>query len=314
MVVHGELFGTVAHMMTDKVIGELVRESAGRASDGTCAHLIPEPATVHVKAGGSVPIGARLKESRAGTVKAGPGTAGGTVAPAAAQADPLATFTYIALDPKPAGGRDVVTFTHVSKQGRAAPQTVTVIYDEDEEPTFPRTISGTIGGFNNGDGQHTQWDGSVVLQLRGTDPVTHNPDSQPTYEIASGSVHWTSSLDAPCRGSGEGTLSASQLGGVITITPERTEAGWHWDMLLHAPSQGTTRTMPVNGVCPDPNGGPDHAVEEDANADYLALGYNTYGNHPTNYTSPDLVNFTGEGMATSQAGNQQWRWGLTGAR
>jgi hypothetical protein len=311
MVVYGDLFGAVAHMITEGVVQELVRESTGRANDGTCAHLVAEPATVHVKPGATVAIGARLTEApRLRPVKASQGSAGGTVSPAEAQASPVATFTYSALPSRPEGGKDTVTFTHVSNQGRAVPKTVTIIYDE----AFPRTISGTIGGLNKGDGMNTNWDGTLVLQLRDQDPRTGRPDAEPTYQIVDGSVHWTSKLESPCSGDGEGTLSASQLVGVLTIRPTRTPTGWRWSMLITGKRAATGRTMPVNGTCPSPPDNHPEPVEADAYSDYLAFGYNTYDSHasqPENYTSPDLVDFTGRGIATNDAGNQQWRWRLT---
>jgi hypothetical protein len=198
MVVYGDLFGATAHMITEGIVQELVRESAGRASGGACAHLVPEPQTVHVKPGTTVAIAARLTEApRSKPVKAGQGSAGGAVAPAEADANPVATFTYFALSVRPPGGTDTVTFTHVSKQGRAVPKTVTIIYDE---MPFPNRYEGTWTRIITVD------DVGTIETIHGTAVYVRNPLFGPElngqtsipYDIESASVTWTMSGSHTC--------------------------------------------------------------------------------------------------------------------
>jgi hypothetical protein len=157
--------------------------------------IVPEPLEVHVKPGKSVAIGARLNDAqgapRSGTITATDGSAGGTVRPSAAQADPKAAFTYIALPARPPGGVDKVTFRHVSKQGKASAE-MTVIYDDVPhlptrfEGTWTRTFEGgpSFAGFRE--------------TVQGTAVFVRNPLFGPEldgytsipYDVESASISW----------------------------------------------------------------------------------------------------------------------------
>ncbi len=271
MVIHGELFGTVAHMMTEKIIGELARESSGRASNGTCAHLVPEPASVHVKPGGTVAIGARLTESpRPKPVKASQGSAGGTVSPAEAEAAPVATFTYTALSSRPAGGKDTVTFTHVSRQGRASAKTMTVIYDE--VPHLPTRYEGAWTRTYYGN--EFAYPG-LVLQIQGTALFVRHPTfaavpdglSSVPYPVESANVTWSASgsgsFDGTCihtySGSGSDAWSAGDRSSPgMTLedvtnnasAPKPEPAPYYYSMTASNPEPyGGTFTDSLSGQC-----------------------------------------------------------------
>lgn len=151
MAILGMLFGTLARLVPEDFIGELVSGSASRAGGGVCARIVPDPPTVHIKPGGSVAINAGLNDADGaplqGSVKALAQRA--TVTPAEAQADPTARFTYAALSTSPPGHTDTVALTHVSKRGRASAKSVTVIYDDEVSHSYrilDATLDETITG------------------------------------------------------------------------------------------------------------------------------------------------------------------------
>ena len=225
MAIYGLLAGAIANTIVDRVPGELVRESSGRARSGACAKIVPDPLTVHVKPGQSVELTAALNDGGGaalpGTVKAVAAQA--SVTPAAAQADPTARFTYNALSASPPGKTDTVTLNHVSKRGLANAKTVTVIYDE--PPPLPYRFQGTWTRIVSSDFGLTQ-------TFQGTASYVKNPFFGPEhpgteegsvpYIVESASVDWSVS-----GGSSGGGCTRTYTGSGTTAYSEAWNNGAH---------------------------------------------------------------------------------------
>ena len=229
--VWGILFGALATLIPQDVVGELVSDIAERASSGACAKIVLDPLTVRVRAGGTVTVGATLNDSDGGPLtgklKAAAGKA--TVAPAEIEAGPTGSFTYAALAISPPDRTDTVTFSHVSRRGRANPKTVTVIY---EQPLFPDRFAGTWTRVltAHGDSGNPGW----VETVRGSATFVRNPlfgheldgVAQIPYEIESASVDWTvSGSGSPYAGctltySGSGRDDWTSAWGATRLTLE----------------------------------------------------------------------------------------------
>jgi hypothetical protein len=131
---HGALSRSLfADAAAQIVVAEVLSGIQRRAESGDCVRIEADPASVHVKARGTVAFGARLIGAD-GAPFDGPINAqaerGGTVAPETAHGTPRAAFTYHALPFKPPGGTDSIGLRHTSKRGRARTGGVTVIYDD----------------------------------------------------------------------------------------------------------------------------------------------------------------------------------------
>ncbi|MEO8690948.1 MAG: hypothetical protein ABI611_22380 [Solirubrobacteraceae bacterium] len=224
----GVLLGTIGVLVPIDSTGEMVSGSARRAGNGTCAKILPDPTSVHVKPSQTVEISAGLRDAKdealTGLVKATAATA--SVTPEA-QADPVARFTYAALSSVPAGRTDTVTLKHVSRRGRAREQTVTIIYDDPPEPPLPNHYSGTVSGrwdSVSSFAEHWTYTGSVALEYAGDDPFAPPggpPDRYRRFHVTSGTAHVivnvTYSGGCGYKGNGDVTFDVGDQSGSMSV-------------------------------------------------------------------------------------------------
>ena len=209
----GFLTTSIALHMVDSLGTLLVAEAQSRAQSGKCLRIVGDPAEVHVVEGGQVELGALLKDfdgnEATGLVRAGTPSAGGTVFPGEADANPRAGFTYIALASAPSGRRDVVPFTHRSKRGKATPGSVTVIYDEPPPPPVPPVTryAGAISGTWTGQATGEEWtfDGTIAfayLRQAFTPPPGAPPGSYREFDVEGGGADVSVTAVSPFDGCG----------------------------------------------------------------------------------------------------------------
>jgi hypothetical protein len=226
----GTLLGVLTAEVPREFVTELVSGAARRAGGGRCARLVPDPATVHVKPNETVAITTGLVDfdgaPLSGTVKAK--AAKSTVAPAEAQADPVARFTYSALSAVPADRTDTVSLKHVSKRGRASEKSVTVIYDDPPTPPLPNAYGGTFSGrwdtASVGE-EHWTYTGTVEVAYAGDDaapPPGGPPDRYRRFHVTSGTAHVIvhalfAGGDCGFEGNGDITLDPGDQSGSLSV-------------------------------------------------------------------------------------------------
>jgi hypothetical protein len=251
----GVLGPIAATFMPEIFASQLLADVQSRALSGICMHIVPDPATVHVRPGGQVTLGARLKDydgaEATGPIRVLSTAAGATVTPDQAQAEPRATYTYFALPTIPPGGKDVVALEHTSKRGRSPGNNLTVIYDQ---PTTKYT--GTFSGRWDGEatGEHWSYTGTVELAYGGPAPAPPpgaGPfDAYNIYEITTGTADVTVIADSPfgCGFKAIGQTvalgPASAVGRLYVGAGDAAPYTYHFGLM----SQPTTITVTKTGA------------------------------------------------------------------
>jgi hypothetical protein len=220
----GPLGVWVAEIVAKDTIEKLIGKARGFPLSGGCVKIVPESPTVHVRAGGTVDIVAHLTDHHDQTF-AGPMTAvnvAGRVAPTATQASNDARFTYAAPSEAKAGDTDVVQLGHLSKRGKALPNsgTVNVVVDAGR---FPKRFDGswtrimTLGPVT----ETVQGTASYVRDQNFPESV-EGQTSIP-YNVLSASVTWTVT-GAGCSGSGVDDATNNDALGATDLTLEDVTA------------------------------------------------------------------------------------------
>jgi len=216
----GPLGVWVAEIVAKDTIEKLIGRARAYPLGGGCVKIVPDSTTVHVRAGGTAEIVAHLADHHDQTFP-GPMTAvnvAGRVTPKDTQANTDGRFTYSAPADAKAGDTDVVQLTHVSKRGKALPNsgTVNVVVDKGR---FPRRFDGTWTSILTF--------GPVTETVEGTAAYVRDPNFPESvegqtsipYNVVSASVTWKVT-GGGCSGSGVADAMENSSLGATDLTLE----------------------------------------------------------------------------------------------
>ncbi len=198
------LGGRVTALWVTGLADDYVQQMVNNMSAKGCVLIVPNAATVHVTAGGTVAIVAHLTDRHnvtfAGRIKQFNPL--NRVTPPEAQGSPDATFTYTAPSSAKPGDTDVVQLSHVSKRGTGIGGLVNVVVDA---ITLPQQFTGTwtrVITFVTGVTYTMTIDGTATFELDPFFPASYGTFTSLPYEVVSGAITWKITADT-CSASGQ---------------------------------------------------------------------------------------------------------------
>jgi len=216
----GPLGTWVAEVVAKDMIEKLIGRARAYPPGGGCVKIVPASQTFHVRAGGTVDIVAHLTDHHDQTFS-GPMTAvntAGRVTPAETQASTDARFTYSAPADAKAGDTDVVQLGHLSKRGKALPNsgTVNVVVDRTH---FPQRFDGTWTTILTLGPLTETVQGSAAYVRDPNFPESVEGTTSIPYNVVSASVTWKVSGPG-CSGSGVADAMENSALGATDLTLE----------------------------------------------------------------------------------------------